>query len=85
MARALYCSVDPKVYFPEERALKWDLGYMGTYSADRQPGLDHLLIEPARRSPELKTIVAGPMYPRELAWPKNVERIAVSTTRSVTH
>jgi spore maturation protein CgeB len=75
MARALYCSVDPKVYFPEERALKWDLGYMGTYSADRQPGLDHLLIEPARRSPELKTIVAGPMYPRELTWPKNVERI----------
>ena len=75
MARALYCSVDPKVYFPEERALKWDLGYMGTYSADRQPGLDHLLIEPARRSPELKTIVAGPMYPRELTWPSNVERI----------
>lgn len=75
MARALYCSVDPKVYFPDERALKWDLGYMGTYSADRQPSLDQLLIEPARRSPELKTVVAGPMYPRELAWPNNVERI----------
>jgi spore maturation protein CgeB len=75
MARALYCSVDPKVYFPEERAPKWDLGYMGTYSADRQPSLDHLLIAPAQRSPELKTVVAGPMYPREITWPGNVERI----------
>src|SRR5215216_613039 len=75
MARALYCSVDPKVYFPEERALKWDLGYMGTYSIDRQPSLDLLLVEPARRSPELKTVVAGPMYPRDLSWPENVERI----------
>jgi spore maturation protein CgeB len=75
MARPLYCSVDPKVYFPEERALRWDLGYMGTYSVDRQPSLDRLLIEPALRSPELKTVVAGPMYPRELTWPDNVERI----------
>src|SRR5215203_21478 len=75
MARALYCSVDPKLYFPEERAAKWDLGYMGTYSSDRQPSVDELLIEPSRRSTELKTVVAGPMYPRELSWPKNVERI----------
>ena len=75
MARALYCSVDPKVYFPEERAPRWDLGYMGTYSVDRQPSLDRLLIEPALRSPELKTVVAGPMYPREVTWPTNVERI----------
>jgi len=48
---------------------------MGTYSVDRQSSLDELLIEPARRSPELKTVVAGPMYPRELSWPNNVERI----------
>lgn len=75
MARALYCSVDPKVYFPEERPLKWDLGYMGTYSSDRQPSLDRLLIEPARRDTKLKTVVAGPMYPQELSWPGNVERI----------
>jgi spore maturation protein CgeB len=75
MARALYCSVDPKVYFPEDRTSRWDLGYMGTYSADRQPSLDQLLIEPARRSPELKIVVAGPMYPKDLSWPANVERI----------
>jgi spore maturation protein CgeB len=75
MARTLYCSVDPKLYFQEERTTKWDLGYMGTYSADRQPSLDQLLVEPARRSANLKTVVAGPMYPKELSWPANVERI----------
>ena len=75
MARTLYCSVDPKVYFPEERALKWDLGYMGTYSEDRQPSLEQLLVEPARRLSKLKTVVAGPMYPQDLSWPRNVERI----------
>ncbi len=75
MARALYCSVDPKLYFPEECRSKWDLGYMGTYSDDRQPSLDQLLIEPARRAPKLKTVVAGPMYPKEISWPGNVERI----------
>jgi len=75
MARALYCSVDPKVYSPAETKTKWDLGYMGTYSLDRQSSLDELLIEPARRSSKLKAVVAGPMYPQELSWPANVERI----------
>ncbi len=75
MARTLYCSVDPKLYFPEECTLKWDLGYMGTYSEDRQPSLDRLLVEPARWSRKLKAVVAGPMYPNELSWPTNVERI----------
>lgn len=75
MARALYCSVDPKFYFPEVRPAKWDLGYMGTYSVDRQPSLYELLVIPASRSPKLKTVVAGPMYPKGLSWPANVERI----------
>lgn len=74
-ARALYCSVDPKLYFPERCKLRWDLGYMGTYSVDRQPSLDQLLVEPARHLRNLTMVVAGPMYPRELTWPANVERI----------
>jgi len=49
MARPLYCSVDTALYHPEETEPKWDLGYMGTYSDDRQPTLDRLLLEPARR------------------------------------
>src|SRR5690606_13749956 len=52
-----------------------DLGYMGTYSEDRQPALDSLLIDPARRSPQLRFCVAGPQYPDSIAWPANVERV----------
>jgi len=74
-ARALYCSVDPEVHYPEERLPAWDLGYLGTYSADRQPTLDRLLLTPARRSPEGRFVVAGPMYPARIAWPPNVERV----------
>src|SRR5205085_3752995 len=29
-ARALYCSVDPELYYPEARRSRWDLGYLGT-------------------------------------------------------
>jgi spore maturation protein CgeB len=75
MARTLYCSFDPKVYFHESCKPRWDLGYMGTYSDDRQPSLNDLLVQPARRARHLRTVVAGPMYPRELSWPANVERI----------
>ena len=74
-ARALYCSVDPTVYRPCEVPKSWDLSYLGTYSPDRQPALTRLLIEPARRCPELRFAVAGPQYPSSIAWPDNVERI----------
>jgi spore maturation protein CgeB len=74
-ARALYCSVDPEAYPPVERASRWDLSYLGTYSPDRQPALERLLIEPARLAPERRFVVAGPQYPDALAWPANVERI----------
>lgn len=75
-ARALYCSVDEDAYRPLERPARWDLSYLGTYSDDRQPVLERLLIEPARRAPHLKFCVAGPQYPDDLQWPANVERIA---------
>src|SRR5437763_5462856 len=32
MARPLYCSFDPDRYYPEERDVRWGLGYLGTYS-----------------------------------------------------
>ncbi|MBM3606655.1 MAG: glycosyltransferase, partial [Alphaproteobacteria bacterium] len=50
--QALYCSVDADAYLPMEVPSRWDLGYLGTYSPDRQPGLEALLIEPARRLPQ---------------------------------
>jgi nucleoside-diphosphate-sugar epimerase/spore maturation protein CgeB len=74
-ARALYCSVDPEAYPPLNVPRKWDLTYLGTYSDDRQPTLEKLLIEPARRLPSLKFCVAGPQYPESIEWPPNVERI----------
>jgi spore maturation protein CgeB len=74
-ARALYCSADAQIYYPEQTSVRWDLGYMGTYSDDRQPALERLLIEPARRLPKMKFVVAGPQFPQEIDWPANVERI----------
>jgi spore maturation protein CgeB len=76
MARALYCSVDPAIYFSEELPMKWDLGYMGTYSDDRQPTLDRLLLQPAQLWKEGRFVVAGPQYPRSIRWPKNVRRFS---------
>ncbi|MGZ2504344.1 glycosyltransferase [Rhizobium leguminosarum] len=74
-AIALYCSVDASQYRATGEAFRWDLGYLGTYSADRQPTLERLLIEPARQLPHLSFVVAGPQYPRDIDWPANVERI----------
>ena len=74
MARPLYCSVDPTLYFPEREPIRWDLGYMGTYSDDRQPTLERLLIEPAWAWNKGRFVVAGPQYPKRLKWPGNVKR-----------
>ena len=74
-ARALYCSVDPKLYYPEKCNNSWNLGYMGTYSDDRQPTLEKLLIEPARHWKDGRFVVAGPQYPSAIAWSKNVHYI----------
>lgn len=72
MARVLYCSFDPDLYYPQHEALAWDLGYMGTYSPDRQPTLEALLLQPARRWPAGRFTVAGPQYPDSVRWPSNV-------------
>jgi spore maturation protein CgeB len=72
-ARVLYCSFDPELYFPEDQPLTWDLGYMGTYSADRQPTVERLLLAPARAWSRGRFVIAGPQYPREIRWPKNVD------------
>jgi spore maturation protein CgeB len=71
-ARVLYCSVDPELYFRDPRPFEWDLGYMGTYSDDRQPTVNELLLEPARRLPAARFIIAGPQYPETETWPANV-------------
>ena len=74
-ARALFCSVDPGLYFPQATPIATDLNYLGTYSPDRQPTLERLLIEPARALAEHKFCVAGPQYPADIQWPTNVTRV----------
>jgi spore maturation protein CgeB len=73
-ARALYCSVDPDLHVPVDAPPKYSLGYLGTYSTDRQDALERLLIEPARRMPDHRFMVAGAQYPGAIVWPANVER-----------
>ena len=72
--RPLYCSVDPSLYFPDNADNTYDLGYLGTYSADRQPALNRLLSEPARQLPNYRFVVAGSQYPKSVSWPANVEQ-----------
>lgn len=74
-AAALYCSVDADRHVGTGEPPLWDMGYLGTYSADRQPGLERLLIEPARCLPNRRFVVAGPQFPGSIDWPANVERI----------
>ena len=74
-ARVLYCSVDTMNYYPNPQPVRWDLGYLGTYSADRQPALEQLMLEPAREWHQGRFCVAGSLYPADLVWPANVERI----------
>jgi spore maturation protein CgeB len=74
-AAELYCSVEAERYRPTGEPPLWDLGYLGTYSEDRQATLERLLLEPARRLPEKRFVVAGPQYPADIDWPANVERI----------
>jgi spore maturation protein CgeB len=75
--RPLYCSVDADQYRPDPAAGpgKYDLGYLGTYSDDRQPVLDKLMLQAALRWPEGRFTVVGPQYPPTLLWPKNVHRM----------
>jgi spore maturation protein CgeB len=72
-ARVLYCAFDPTLYYPEPTESAWDLGYMGTYSDDRQPTVDTLLLAPAGAWPEGRFAVAGPQYPTSIVWPANVQ------------
>jgi spore maturation protein CgeB len=74
-ARAFHCLVDPLAYRPLDAEPDLDLGYLGTYSVDRQPVVEGLLLEPARRAPGRRFAVAGPQYPCEIQWPPNVERV----------
>jgi spore maturation protein CgeB len=72
---ALYCSVDPDEYRPDPSCeATFDLGYLGTYSEDRQAVLDRLMLQAAAAWSDGRFTVVGPQYPSSIVWPPNVER-----------
>jgi spore maturation protein CgeB len=73
-ARHLPCGVDVERYRPVAVEKRYDLGYLGTYSDDRRPTVERLLLAPARRLPKARFIVGGPSHP-DADWPTNVARI----------
>jgi spore maturation protein CgeB len=75
-ARPLYCSVDAELYSQDPLAARdYDLGYLGTYSEDRQPTVAELLLQPAHCWSTGRFVVAGAQYPASLEMPANVTRI----------
>ncbi len=74
-AKVLNGCVDDGHYRAVPAARRWHLGFLGAYEAGRQAALEHLVLEPARRAPDLRFVVAGPHYPADPEWPANVERI----------
>jgi spore maturation protein CgeB len=73
--RPLYCSADPEIYYPELFEKRWDIGYLGTYSADRHHSFQRLFLTPATMYAAGRFIVAGSQYPLEINWPPNVQRV----------
>jgi spore maturation protein CgeB len=73
-AAPLYGSVDPEAHrpVPPMEHLRADLSYLGTYAADRQPMLERLLVEPARRLPDRRFVIGGAQYPQDFPWAPNI-------------
>jgi spore maturation protein CgeB len=71
---AVYGSVDPDVHRPvaTREGYRADLSYIGTYAEDRQAALNALFLEPARRLPERRFLIAGAQYPPAFAWLPNL-------------
>lgn len=71
---ALYGHVDPDLHYPAEAdpiyaaAVSW----LGTYSVDRQPALQTLFVEAARRRPDLTFLIGGAQYPADFPWTRNI-------------
>ncbi len=71
--RALYGHADPLAHAsaPPEPRMAADLSYIGTYSTDRQAEVEALFVEPARRRPQARFVLAGSGYPADFPWTAN--------------
>lgn len=70
----LYGSVDPEVHRPVAPAapFRGDLSYIGTWAANRQRSLDRFFVEPARRMPDRRFVLAGSQYGADFPWQPNL-------------
>ena len=70
----LYGSVDPEVHqpVPPDSRYQADLSYLGTCAADRAETLGTLFVEPARRRPDRRFLLAGAMYDQRFPWQPNI-------------
>lgn len=70
----LYGSVDPDLHRPGEPVARYraDLSYLGTYAGDRQAALERLFVDPARRLPAKRFVIAGAQYPQDFPWCANI-------------
>ena len=69
----IYGSVDPDLYRPAEPRPEFQalLSYIGTFAADRQRAVERLFVEPARRLPGERFVIAGAQYPADFPWTPN--------------
>ncbi|HKO59057.1 MAG TPA: glycosyltransferase [Thermoanaerobaculia bacterium] len=70
----LYGSVDLHAHHPVAPLPRYeaDLSYLGTYAADRQEGVERLLVGAARKLPSRRFVIGGSMYPRDFPWTDNI-------------
>ena len=70
----LYGHVDPAMHRPVAPASHYraDLSYLGTWSADRQAGVEAFFVEPARQRPTQRFLIGGAQYPQEFPWTRNI-------------
>lgn len=70
----LYGSVDPDLHRPARPRPEYrcDLSYLATYAADRQPSVEALLLDPARRRPYARFLLGGSQYPDDFPWGENL-------------
>jgi spore maturation protein CgeB len=70
----LYGSVEPEAHRPAAPQARYRgiLGHLGTYAADRESSLRALFVEPARRLPLERFMLAGSMYDGGFPWQPNM-------------
>jgi len=70
----LYGSVDPAIHHPAASVERFrsDLSYLGTFAENRQPMLDSLFLETAKKCRQSWFLIGGALYPPDFPWQHNI-------------